>query len=90
VLIEEINNKIDLNNNVDSSLKTFIANGQVDNDNFSLKKFINEIDNIERDHEIMDMDIQNESKDMDNDNSNRRFRTKTKFWERFKDDHEEE
>jgi len=36
------------------------------------------------------MDIQNESKDMDNDNSNRRFRTKTKFWERFKDDHEEE
>lgn len=89
MLIEEINNKIDLKNDVDSSLKSFIANGQVDNDNFSLKKFINEIDKIENDSEIQEIEIQKETKNYKFETSSQRFRTKKKFSEKFKDDHEE-
>ena len=81
---------MDLKNDLDSSLKNFIANGKVDNDNFSLKKFINEIDKIENDQEMQVMDIQHESNENENESTNRRFRTKMKFSERFKDDYDEE
>lgn len=89
MLIEEIKNKIDLKNYFDSPLNNFIANGKVDNDNFSLKKFINQIENIENDQEMQVMDIQDESKEKENANyNNRGFRTKMKFSERFKDDNQ--
>ena len=90
MLNDEIKNKINLNNDFDLSLKNFIANGKVDKDDFSLKKFISEIDNIENDQEMQVMDIQKESKKSQNQNSNRRFGTKVKFSERFKDDDDDD
>lgn len=90
MLIDEIKNKTNLNENLGSSLTNFIANGQVDNDNFSLKKFINEIDKIENDRQTQVMEIPDESKEKENTTSSRRFGTKMKFSERFKDDDNEE
>lgn len=88
VLIEEIRNKIHLNNNVESSLNTFIANGQVENEYFSLNKFITEIGTIEKDSEIHEIDLKNESSDKDKEKTVRKFGTKIKHSERLIDGEE--